>query len=83
MTRQHIHFAIGEPHDKEVISGMRKTCDVYVYVNVEKMIQDKVPIFLSSNNVLLSPGVGNTGSIPPQYFERVVNIQKNQTLWPE
>jgi RNA:NAD 2'-phosphotransferase (TPT1/KptA family) len=83
MARQHVHFAIGEPG--EVISGMRKTCDVYLYVDVSKLIQDKVPLFLSANNVLLSPGVGETGIIPPKYFDRAIYVKGNQktTLWPE
>ena len=35
MSRNHIHFAIGYPGDKEVISGMRKTCDILIEIDLE------------------------------------------------
>lgn len=39
MGRQHIHFAAGELGDKQVISGMRKTCDIWIYINVKAAMQ--------------------------------------------
>lgn len=36
MNRNHIHFAVGLPSDKGVISGMRNSSQVYIYINVSK-----------------------------------------------
>lgn len=36
MTRNHIHFAIGLPDDPNVSSGIRKTSDVFIYINVQE-----------------------------------------------
>jgi RNA:NAD 2'-phosphotransferase (TPT1/KptA family) len=83
MSRQHIHFAIGEPDKDQVISGMRKTCDIYIYVDIKKLLHDKIPIYISDNNVLLSPGVGDTGIIPQTYFKKVIDVRQNKLLWPE
>ncbi|KAL0488345.1 tRNA 2'-phosphotransferase [Acrasis kona] len=83
MNRQHVHFACGERGDKEVISGMRNSCDVLIYIDIKKLLDDGIPLFLSDNNVLLTPGKGDTGFVPVDCFERVVNIKTNEVLWPE
>lgn len=36
MTRNHIHFAVGLPNEGHVISGMRNTSQVYIYIDVAK-----------------------------------------------
>jgi 2'-phosphotransferase len=36
MRRNHVHFAIGLPGDENVKSGMRKTSEVFIYIDVEK-----------------------------------------------
>merc|ERR1712107_740958 len=35
MTRNHIHFSAGEPGQDGVISGMRKTADLKIYMDVQ------------------------------------------------
>eukprot|EP00759_Apiculatamorpha_spiralis_P012028 PhF_6_TR19122/c1_g1_i1/m.28129/K10669/TRPT1, TPT1; 2'-phosphotransferase len=75
MTRQHIHFAQGLPGDYGVISGMRKSCEVLVYLDVAEALKDNIPLFLSTNGVVLSPGVGTTGVIPPKYFQYVTDMK--------
>lgn len=74
MKRQHIHFAPGLPKDSGVISGMRSSAQVIIYVDLERAIADGVPFFMSANKVILSPGVGDTGMLPMKYFERVVDV---------
>lgn len=39
MTRCHIHFAIGERGDKSVISGMRNSVEIYIYIDLEKALK--------------------------------------------
>ncbi|KAG2233687.1 hypothetical protein INT48_009431 [Thamnidium elegans] len=73
MNRNHIHFAAGLPNDKGVISGMRNSSQVYIYINVSKARSDGVIFYKSSNNVILSSGIN--GIIEPKYFEKVVNKQ--------
>lgn len=69
MQRNHIHFASGLPHDGEVISGMRKSCDTYVFIDGRKCAADRIAFYRSDNGVLLSSGLD--GTIPPRYFSRV------------
>jgi len=38
MNRVHIHFAIGKPGNKDVISGMRTTAQIHVFLNLEKAL---------------------------------------------
>lgn len=37
----------------------------------------KIPFYVSSNDVILSEGLTD-GSIPPEYFRSVLDVQKNQ-----
>lgn len=69
MTRQHVHLAQGLPG--EVISGMRKSSQVFIYVNVEKAIEDGIVFYESENGVVLTNGID--GVIPTKYFSRVVD----------
>jgi len=71
MNRTHIHFAIGDVDDNKVVSGRRNSCQVLIYLNVEKCLQDKIPLLLSANNVVLSTGID--GVIPPKYFKCVLS----------
>jgi 2'-phosphotransferase len=69
MGRNHIHFAIGEIDHSQVISGMRSNAQVLIYLDVQKALDDGIPLFLSQNNVVLSPGIN--GVIAPKYFKEV------------
>jgi 2'-phosphotransferase len=71
MTREHIHFAIEKPKSKIVISGMRDTAEVLIYIDLQKALADQIPFFLSENNVVLSPGINNI--ISTKYFKYVLN----------
>jgi len=75
MKRHHIHFAIGEPQDNEVISGMRSSAQVLIYLDLEKALKDNVPLFISENKVILSPGLN--GIIAPEYFKCVLDKSGN------
>ncbi len=67
MRRQHVHFAAGLPGDSGVISGMRSNAEVIIYLDLEAAVNDGIPFFVSDNNVLLTPGVGDTGSVPTRF----------------
>lgn len=80
MSRTHIHFASGLPKEDEVISGMRKSCQVYVYVDARKCARDGVVFFRSDNGVLLTAGVNDEGTLPPDYFLRVTDTS-GKVIW--
>lgn len=67
MGRQHIHFASG----MRAKSGMRGDCNVQIFIDVEKAMADGCPFYTSTNGVILSPGFGDTGTIPSTYFKKV------------
>ncbi|KAJ2506852.1 tRNA 2'-phosphotransferase [Coemansia sp. RSA 2049] len=71
MQRTHIHFASGLLGDDQVISGMRATADAFVWIDGPRAIQDGIDFYLSDNGVILSRGVGETGSIPETYFKEI------------
>ena len=41
MNRTHIHFAPGEPGQDGVISGMRSSCQLFIYIDIDKAIAGK------------------------------------------
>ena len=70
MGRDYIHFAQGLPG--QVKSGMRKNSKVLIYIDVKKVLNDKIPIYKSSNGVLLCKG--HNGILLPKYFSKVVKL---------
>lgn len=86
MTRNHVHFASGLPegfqplegtHDTQseaqrepVISGMRNTSSVLVFVDMKKALEGGLKFWRSTNGVVLSEGDEN-GIVPVAYFARV------------
>lgn len=77
MNRNHIHFASGLLGEDGVVSGMRKNCQVYIYVNAAKCAQDGISFFQSDNGVLLTSGINNEGTLPVQYFSHVTDSAGN------
>lgn len=67
MGRLHIHFTPSEVVTEDARSGFRKSCDIIIYLDVEKALQDGLKLFRSANNVILSPGFKG-GIIPSRYF---------------
>lgn len=70
MQRKHIHFAVGLLGEKGIISGMRQSCDLFIYIDTEKCIKDGIKFYRSANNVILSSGIN--GIITYKYFKSVV-----------
>ena len=83
MSRNHIHFAMGYPEDalkenSQVISGVRKGCDVYIELDVELALASGVHIFVSANNVVLTDGINQV--LPPLFFKKVFKVNQNGDL---
>ena len=76
MTRNHIHFAAGLPDNDGVISGMRKSCQIHIYINGRKCAEDGVTFYKSDNGVILTEGV-----LPCSYFSRVVDAKSQQEMF--
>ncbi|POM72976.1 TKL protein kinase [Phytophthora palmivora] len=72
MQRNHIHFAEREVMDDEVVSGMRSNCNLLLYIDFPMAMQDGIKFYKSSNNVVLSPGMGDSGVIDRRYFLRAM-----------
>lgn len=81
MGRNHIHFAKGLPGADGVISGMRKSCQVLLYIDTAKAKAAGVKCFESSNGVLLSPG-DDSGLMGPHLFAKAVHGTTGQDLLP-
>lgn len=79
MNRIHIHFAKGLPNDGAVISGMRKSAQIYIYINLQKALDDGIQFFTSANDVILSPG-NKEGIIEAKYFFKVINSKTGYSL---
>ena len=51
-----------------------------VWVDVARGVREGVPFFLSANGVVLSPGEGDTGAIPPRLFLRATDLETGEAL---
>lgn len=72
MNRLHIHMAGGRLGEDGVISGMRASSQVYIYIDIPKALEAGIPFFKSSNNVILSPGNAE-GFIPASLFLKIAD----------
>nr|XP_040031353.1 tRNA 2'-phosphotransferase 1 isoform X1 [Gasterosteus aculeatus aculeatus] len=79
MKRTHIHLALGLPGEEGVISGMRKDCDLAVYIDVFKALADGVEFFWSDNGVLLTAGDAQ-GKLLPKYFSRALKLRPTRSI---
>ncbi|KIP02297.1 hypothetical protein PHLGIDRAFT_16631 [Phlebiopsis gigantea 11061_1 CR5-6] len=71
MTRNHIHLAQGVP-GSGVISGMRNSASILIYVDVQKALDAGIKFYLSSNGVILTEG-DEHGFLRAEFFRRVVD----------
>lgn len=79
MRRNHIHLASGKFGEEGVISGMRKTAEVFIYINIPKALEEDIKFFISDNGVILTPG-NSQGLLPPHLFLRVEDKKGNSFL---
>ncbi|XP_039975561.1 tRNA 2'-phosphotransferase 1 isoform X2 [Xiphias gladius] len=81
MKRTHIHLASGLPGEDGVISGMRKDCDLAVFIDVPKALADGIEFFWSENGVLLTAGDAE-GKLLPKYFSRALRLRPTRSILP-
>lgn len=82
MSRTHIHLSTELPGEgNKVISGMRRDCEVAIFIDVPKAIADQIPFFWSANHVLLTPGNAD-GVLLPKYFLKVLQLRPQRKLLP-
>jgi len=82
MGRNHMHFAPRPPSaETEVLSGMRTTCEVMIYLDVDKAFAAGMKLWRSANGVLLTRGLN--GVVAPEFFRQVVQRRPYRILWPE
>ncbi|KAM9376396.1 tRNA 2'-phosphotransferase 1 [Pholidichthys leucotaenia] len=81
MKRTHIHLAPGLPGEDGVISGMRKDCDLAVFIDVPKALADGIEFFWSENGVLLTAGDAE-GKLHPKYFSRALRLRPTRAILP-
>ncbi|KAK4469796.1 hypothetical protein MN116_007311 [Schistosoma mekongi] len=67
MHRTHIHFAPGEIGESGVISGMRSSAEIIIYIDLIKAMNDGYKFYISKNNVILCEGNAD-GCLPTKYF---------------
>ncbi len=72
MNRNHIHFAPGVPKEEGVISGMRKSCDMYIEIDMAAAMKDGIKFYISTNKVILTEG--EEGVLSPKYFKKVTKV---------
>ncbi|GAB1601254.1 tRNA 2'-phosphotransferase 1-like isoform X1 [Argonauta hians] len=78
MNRAYIHFAIGMPEDRGVISGMRNSSEICIFIDLARAISAGIKFFIAENNVILSKGY--LGTIETCFFTRVIDRRTRENL---
>ncbi|KAJ7672736.1 KptA family-domain-containing protein [Mycena rosella] len=69
MKRNHIHLAQGVVGEN-VISGVRGSSQVFIFINVQRALDEGIKFFLSNNGVILTEG-DEQGILGTRFFDRV------------
>ena len=75
MTRKHVHFSTQPFGSKKTISGMRSNCQVLIYLDVKKALEEGLQIYLSSNEVALVPDM-----VPTHLFEKICEASTGKKI---
>lgn len=81
MSRTHIHLASGLPGEDGIVRGMRKNCDLAVFIDVPRALADGIEFFWSENGVLLTAGDAE-GKLLPKYFTRALRLKPTRSILP-
>jgi len=79
MNRTHIHCASGLLNSKDengetaIISGMRKSCQVHIYISGARCAKEEIRFFRSDNGVLLTAGEDDKGILPLKFVSHVTD----------
>ncbi|KAG8437958.1 hypothetical protein GDO86_008590 [Hymenochirus boettgeri] len=75
MKRTHIHLCTRLPGEgQECISGMRRDCELAIFIDLPKAVADGIQFYWSSNRVLLTPGDAD-GLLLPKYFLQILQLR--------
>jgi 2'-phosphotransferase len=69
MARSHIHLAAHLQGQGGVVSGMRRSAQIHVWVNLPAAARAGLRFYRSANGVILTPGLGEQGLLPMHTFE--------------
>ena len=72
-SRNHVHFTPYEPDDSRIISGVRSGSEVAIYIDLHRGLRHGVPFFISTNRVILSPGI--EGVIAADYILKLRDLR--------
>ncbi|PPR03781.1 hypothetical protein CVT24_007523 [Panaeolus cyanescens] len=82
MNRNHIHLA-QDVTGKGVVSGMRNSSQVLIFINLTKALEAGLKFFLSDNGVVLTEG-DERGFLDREFFDRVEDSKGTPiTGWKE
>lgn len=98
MTRNHVHFASGLPagfktaaetsdmsdevKKEPVISGMRNSSSILIFMDIRKALEAGLKFWKSANGVILSEG-NDKGFIPIEFFERVEDRKRGAIIFKD
>jgi 2'-phosphotransferase len=82
MKRSHIHFSITEDfiEGNNQQSGIRSNCEVLIYIDMKKAMDDGLEFFMSDNKVVLCSGVGSEGLLDAKYFENAIDRKTQKSI---
>ena len=67
-----IHCTPCFPFSPEIKSGMQPDTNAALFLDLNRMILDGIPVCISNNDVLLTPGL--EGILPTKYIWNIVNV---------
>ncbi|KAH9479733.1 Putative tRNA 2'-phosphotransferase [Psilocybe cubensis] len=76
MKRNHIHLAQNVAGEN-VVSGMRTSSQVLIYIDIPKALEAGIKFWLSDNGVVLTEGDAH-GILSKEFFSKVVDVKNGE-----
>ena len=57
---------------------MRKTCDIFIEIDLEKMLKEGIKVYKSQNDVILTDGINKV--LSTKYFKNVLDRNKKSLI---
>jgi len=78
-TRMHIQFSMITKESLEQYDTISKR-PIRIFLDMKQAMDDGIEFYVSQNQLILSPGIGDEGQIDRKYINKVINRETGQEI---
>lgn len=72
MDRNHVHMCVGMMGIKKYLRSLKDNSSIIIEINItSSLIGCMIPFYVSKKKMVLSPGIGEEGIMPPETIRSI------------